>query len=319
MPAEALREGVAAVLDYLRRKRVLHDPEHEVFTRFWLDGDAEIQQGYLPKLGPPVGTKMRRAPAERAAYVTQWLSERGDTTIRQIARKWGIDGDHMEGFLQGMFGLLAERGLLAGEAEGAEGSAAAARQRGGPGERRPLAADPESRRVAVPKLQTAVCTGGPSAPLHLLALRGRPGVAAEDADNYDLQLLDQNYSMLRPAEHTAMVPTDQRERLENLFKGDSEAVNALVCTPTLELGVDIGALDTVLHAQRAAAAGQLLAARRARRPAASHGRGLHLLQAGAARPGLLRRAAQAARRPGRPAGLQLEQRGHGGQARAMQA
>jgi hypothetical protein len=68
----------------------------------------------------------------------------------------------------------------------------------------------------------------------------------EDPDNYDLQLLDQGYSMLRPEEHTAMVPHDERERLENLFKGDSDAVNAFVCTPTLELGVDIGQLDAVL-------------------------------------------------------------------------
>lgn len=43
-----------------------------------------------------------------------------------------------------------------------------------------------------------------------------------------------------------MVPHDERERLENLFKGDSEAINTFVCTPTLELGVDIGQLDAVL-------------------------------------------------------------------------
>jgi hypothetical protein len=68
----------------------------------------------------------------------------------------------------------------------------------------------------------------------------------EDPDNYDLQLLDQRYSMLRPEEHTAMVPQDERERLENLFKGESDAINTFVCTPTLELGVDIGQLDAVL-------------------------------------------------------------------------
>ena len=70
----------------------------------------------------------------------------------------------------------------------------------------------------------------------------------EDPDNYDLQVLDQGYSMLRPEEHTAMVPHDERERLENLFKGDSEAINTFVCTPTLELGVDIGQLDAALPA-----------------------------------------------------------------------
>ena len=43
-----------------------------------------------------------------------------------------------------------------------------------------------------------------------------------------------------------MVPHEERERLENLFKGESDAINTFVCTPTLELGVDIGQLDAVL-------------------------------------------------------------------------
>ena len=37
-----------------------------------------------------------------------------------------------------------------------------------------------------------------------------------------------------------MVRNEERDRLENLFKGTSDAVNSLVCTPTLELGIDIG-------------------------------------------------------------------------------
>ena len=75
---------------------------------------------------------------------------------------------------------------------------------------------------------------------------GQLEFVAEDPDNYNLQLLDEGYSMLRPEEHTAMVPQAQRERIENWFKGAGDAVNTLVCTPTLELGVDIGALDSVL-------------------------------------------------------------------------
>ena len=43
-----------------------------------------------------------------------------------------------------------------------------------------------------------------------------------------------------------MVPQAHRERIENWFKGSGDVVNTLVCTPTLELGVDIGALDSVL-------------------------------------------------------------------------
>ena len=80
-----------------------------------------------------------------------------------------------------------------------------------------------------------------------------PGAAAasfgweeNDPDDFDLHVLDANYAMLRVAEHSAQVPADVRERIENQFKGQSEHLNALVCTPTLELGVDIGALDAVL-------------------------------------------------------------------------
>ena len=90
MSAERLREGVAGVLDYLRRKRVLHDPEHEIFTKNWMEGDREIQQGYLPSFLAPNGTKLRRDSTEKPSQVTQWLSAAGDTTMRQIARKWGV-------------------------------------------------------------------------------------------------------------------------------------------------------------------------------------------------------------------------------------
>ena len=71
---ESLREGVASVLDYLRRQRILHDPEHEIFTRYWMEGNREIQQGYLPSFLSPKATKLRRAANEKPELVAQWLS-----------------------------------------------------------------------------------------------------------------------------------------------------------------------------------------------------------------------------------------------------
>ena len=59
-------------------------------------------------------------------------------------------------------------------------------------------------------------------------------------------LLARGVDMVRPREHSAQVPAADREEIERLFKGDSSKLNTLVCTPTLELGVDIGALDAVL-------------------------------------------------------------------------
>ena len=107
-----LRDGVAAVLDYLRRRRVLRDPERGIFSQWWMDGDLELQQGYLPQMGAPVGTKLRRGSTEKAQHVLQWISERGDTTLRQVAKKWGVPANDVESFLEGLFDLLKSQGLL---------------------------------------------------------------------------------------------------------------------------------------------------------------------------------------------------------------
>jgi hypothetical protein len=247
MPAEDLRDGVAGLLDYLRRKRVLYDPEREIFTKYWMDGDLEVQQGYLPQIGNPVGTKLRREPTEKNELVTQWISDRGDTTMRQIARKWGIDPDDTEDFLESLFRLLVDQHLFI-----------PVRLKGSRGNPLPNVSEvyqvnadllrlqqnhgvwrcKNCRRRTIRRTPRQAC----------LAWRcdGELEFVSEDPDNYDLQLLDQGYSMLRPEEHTAMVPHEERERLENLFKGEGDALNAFVCTPTLELGVDIGKLDAVM-------------------------------------------------------------------------
>ena len=247
LPPNDLHEGVASLLDYLRRKRVLHDPEWGVFTRSWHDGDTEIQQGYLPPFGSPVGTKLRREPSEKSELVTQWLTSRGDTTVRQIVRKWGVSPENIEPFAEELFNFLVGLGLLKPvQLKGSRGGplpnvsgvyqvdADRLRLHGGHG----IWRCKSCRRRTTRQVPNQKCPAW--------QCKGDIEFIPEDPDNYNLQVLDKNYSMLRPEEHTAMVPNDERERLENLFKGNSEAVNAFVCTPTLELGVDIGTLDAVL-------------------------------------------------------------------------
>jgi len=247
MPAEDLRDGVASVLDYLRRKRVLHDPEREIFTKYWMDGDLEVQQGYLPQTGSPTGTKLRRGDQEKPELVTQWLSDRGDTTMRQIAKKWGVKPEEAEGFLESLFQFLVDRKLLAPVTlKGSRGNPL-------PNVSGVYQVDADRLRLqqnhGVWRCRSCRRRSARRTPLQACPAwrcTGTLEFVREDPDNYDLQLLDQGYSMLRPEEHTAMVPHDERERLENLFKGDSDAINTFVCTPTLELGVDIGQLDAVL-------------------------------------------------------------------------
>ena len=247
LSAGRLQEGVAGVLDYLRRRRALHDPEHEVFTKYWKDGDREVQQGYLPNLRGPAGTKLRRGAAEKPALVIQWSSDAGRTTMRQIARKWEVPADAAGPFLESLFAFLADGGLLV-----------PVRLKGSRG--RPLPNVSGVHQVNADRLRLSpnrgvwrcrscrrtTTRGAPHDRCMAWRCDGTLEWVREDDDSYDLQLLDGAYSMLRSEEHTAMVPADERERLENLFKGGSEAVNCLVCTPTLELGIDIGRLDSVL-------------------------------------------------------------------------
>ena len=247
VPADRLRDGVAGALDYLRRRRALYDAEYEVFTRYWQEGSAEVQQGYLPLLRGPTATKLRREADEKKELVTQWLSASGDTTMPQIAAKWGVASESIEEFLTSLFDFLVERELLVPvRLKGAKG--------------RPLPNVHGVYQVSADRLRLHPNRGVyrcrtcrrrttrdlPRSSCPAWRCRGSLEWQKEDEDNYDLQLLDGAYSMLRPEEHTAMVPNEERERLENLFKGSSDAVNCLVCTPTLELGIDIGQLDSVL-------------------------------------------------------------------------
>lgn len=53
---------------------------------------------------------------------------------------------------------------------------------------------------------------------------------------------------LEAGEHTAQVPNDERVKLESDFKAPAHEAktNVLACSPTLEMGIDVGGLDAVL-------------------------------------------------------------------------
>ena len=247
LPADRLCDGVASVLDYFRRRGALLDPEYRVFTKYWGDGSPEVQQGFIPSFIKPMGIKLRRRPDEKKELVTQWLSSSGDTTMRQIAGKWGEPADSIVPFLEGLFEflvqqkllvpvrLLGERGRALPNLEGVyQVTADALRLYPNTG----VARCKSCRRTITREVPHGLCPAW--------RCKGELEWIRENPDDYNLQLLESGHAMLRPEEHTAMVPHERREQLENWFKGDSEAVNALVCTPTLELGIDIGRLDSVL-------------------------------------------------------------------------
>ena len=66
------------------------------------------------------------------------------------------------------------------------------------------------------------------------------------ADQFD----HNNRSLFRyeSREHTAQVPADERMKLEKQFRGeDGKRLPVLYCSPTMELGIDIGKLERVIQ------------------------------------------------------------------------
>ena len=247
IPADRLRDGVASVLDYFRRRGALLDPEFKLFTRYWAEGSPEVQQGFIPGFIKPLGLKLRRGPTEDAKWVMQWLSSAGDTTMRQIAGKWGVSKDSASPFLEGLFAFLVERNLLKpvrllGAKGGALPNLEGVHQVNGDA----LRLHPNTGVARCRNCRRTITREVPHNLCPAWRCDGELEWIRENPDDYNLQLLDEAYAMLRPEEHTAMVPHERREQLENWFKGDSNRVNSLVCTPTLELGIDIGRLDSVL-------------------------------------------------------------------------
>jgi ATP-dependent helicase YprA (DUF1998 family) len=245
---EELRDGVAAILDFTRRNRILLDRDRRIFSKIWQEGDREIANGYLPLFrGGPKGLKLQRDPGDTGGRVTQWLGTR-PTAVSQTAIRWGVHPNDVPQFLQELWRTLTDELHLIVPAPltGFQD--------------RPLPGTTNVRQIDADQLRLRASSGiwrcqscrrahlRPTPRNTCLAWRctGTLELEMEDPDNYDLLVLDGRFDMLRPREHSAQIPAGEREELERAFKGDGHRINTLVCTPTLELGVDIGTLDSVL-------------------------------------------------------------------------
>ena len=242
---DALVEGVAALLDHLRRVRVLHDPT-KLFETMWNSGDKEVQYGYVPTFaGGPKGVKLSREPDDLPGRVSQWVGSR-PTQIWNAVASWGLKEQDLEAFLDELWQALTDAKVLvpvtlSGWGKALKGSSGVYQIDSGK-----LILHKHSGRYRCEKCRRTTVRKGPTGLCMAWRCGGRVTWEDESLDDFDLRVLDGDYAMLRVAEHSAQVPHAKREWIENQFKSEGEQLNTLVCTPTLELGVDIGALDAVL-------------------------------------------------------------------------
>ncbi len=249
IPAQDLVNGITVLLDINRRGNILLDREGHIFSKYWQEGDFEIQRGYLPLLpGIPKALKLQRTGSDDENRVQQWLSNKGDTLARQAASRWGISKEIIPEFYDELWQLLNEDlkllvpVTLTGWRNRAIPKCTDVRQ-----------IDADKLRIAPHQgvYRCQICRrpythATPKMVCMTWRCHGNLQFQIENPDDYNLMVLDQQFAMIRPREHSAQVPAKDREFLENIFKGNNELINTLVCTPTLEMGINIGSLDAIL-------------------------------------------------------------------------
>lgn len=245
---KALAEGVASLLDAARSRRMVYDSITNVYSKIWMDGELQVMRGYLPSMkGVPAALKFQRDGQDDEGRIKQWFSNYG-TVAKQAAVGWGVLPDEVRPFLEDMWRLVSqELQLLAPvQLKGARGKLLPGCVGAHQVDANRLMMRPDSGMYRCQTCRRLHARINPGMSCMAWRCDGKLEFESENADNYDLLLLDQEFAMLRAKEHSAQIPGAERERIENAFKNDGERINTLVCTPTLEMGVNIGTLDAIL-------------------------------------------------------------------------
>ena len=249
LTAEELANGISSLLDAYRRNRLFYDSNAPIFSRYWREGDEEVQKGYLPFFDfPPKGIKEQREDKDREIYIVQFCSKRGQTLTQNYIAKWDLPAKERDDFLQALWPFLSDTikvlqpvtlvGAKQRALPGATGVYQVSAAKCG------LVTHHERYRCTI--CQRVHTRSGPKGACTAMHCKGTLLREEPPIDDYDIAMLEQPFSMLMAQEHSAQVPAKEREKIEDEFKKPEGKYNCLVATPTLEMGVDIGALDMVL-------------------------------------------------------------------------
>ncbi|MFZ1376196.1 MAG: DEAD/DEAH box helicase [Geothrix sp.] len=249
-----VRRFLALLLDSWRRNQILSDATGgaDTFTRIWNQGAREVTKGYIQEFKRPkviVLKKKKEGDDERRQQAL--VSKTGRTFALGLLAKLtpGRSPSDRIAFMEEAWAFLSQSSLM--EHVTLKGSGLKATALPG-GKGYSLVADSLSFKIADDRWRCQRCRK-PTAhaspenrcPRH--NCDGLLKLESLDKDNFDVALLLQpDFEPLVPSEHSAQVPADVRARIEREFKRKDGDLNCLVATPTLEMGVDIGALDMVL-------------------------------------------------------------------------
>lgn len=245
--AKEVVDGVSTLLDMYRRSRVLYDPKEDIFTHYWMKGDPEVLRGYLPYFEmPPVGLKLSKAPEDNKTRVKSLLTTHNVTMAEAFVGKWGIEEKEVRNILSDIWnGLVARNVLIPVQLRGHRGTPLSGSNGVFQIDSSRLGLKPINRRFRCNSCGRIHSRATPNMSCTVSQCHGRLIEEEPPADDYNVSMLERDFRMIRAREHSAQVPMEDRAKLERSFKSE-DGVNCLVATPTLELGVDIGALDMTL-------------------------------------------------------------------------
>ncbi len=245
-PEEAV-DGISLILDNWRRSRILHITGDSIFSRFHAKDDPYIQAGLLPlREFRPQGLLLTAGQNDQ--YARGILAQRGASAVQALLKKWAVQTNtfDVDTAATALWALLTQEVKLL--------TKVTLRSQ----KETPLGSDvwqvnaeklvvqqsqvkercTTCQRIATRRAANTACTRHHC---HGTTVTEKP-----DQENYDVWLMGRPFVMVSAEEHTAQVPGEIRNKIEQDFKSRHGRTNCLVATPTLEMGVNIGALDMAL-------------------------------------------------------------------------